>query len=416
MDVPVLNFWLNRKKLNKQGLAPIYLRITLNGTRTEVSSKIAIEPKKWDDTSSRVKGKDPLDIRKNKQLNDLTTKVYQALDALQQNRFKINASNLKLAMNGELFQKVKFLNCYEMFIDNLKARVGSDYSEASLELHSITYQQVREFMISSGLEHLALDDFGNVLFQKLEFYLKKTKGNMHNTVYKKIERVKGMLKWAFDMEFAGKDLSRKFKIKKQRKEIIFLTSEELDRIKDIDSVERLNEIRDAFLFMCFTGLGFREIAGLSEDNLTRNIHGGYSLVLTRHKTQKNIPETPLLPQALELIRKYEKHPTRLNKGKLMPVLSNQKFNAYLKEIGALAKIEKPVTTHVGRRTFATTIALKNGMSMEVLSKTLGHSNMRITQECYAELQNERIREEFDKISTKLNNSDRTIIDIQKNAN
>lgn len=218
------------------------------------------------------------------------------------------------------------------------------------------------------------------------------------------------------MEYASKDLSRKFKIKKQRKEIIFLTTEELERIKEIDSVERLNVIRDTFLFLCYTGLGFREIAGLKEEHLTRNIHGGYSLVLTRHKTQKNIPETPLLPQALELIRKYEKHPARLNEGKLLPVLSNQKFNAYLKEIGILAKIEKPITTHVGRRTFATTIALKNGMSMEVLSKTLGHSNMRITQECYAELQNERIREEFEKISEKLKISEGSVIDIQKNAN
>ena len=210
-----------------------------------------------------------------------------------------------------------------------------------------------------------------------------------------------MLKWAFDMEYTTKDLSRKFKIKKQRKEIIFLTTEELDRIKEIESVERLNVIRDTFLFLCYTGLCFREIAGLKEENLTRNIHGGFSLVLKRQKTQKNIPETPLLPQPLELIRKYEKHPTRLNEGKLLPVLSNQKFNAYLKEIGVLAKIEKPITTHVGRRTFATTIALKNGMSMEVLSKTLGHSNMRITQECYAELQNERIREEFNKISKQI---------------
>lgn len=175
MDVPVLNFWLNKKKLNKKGLAPIYLRITLNGTRTEVSSKIAIDPKKWDERSSRVKGKGPLDIRKNKQLNELTTKVYQALDELQQHRFNINASNLKLAMNGELFQKVKLLDCYSLFIDNLKARVGSDYSEASLEVHSITFQQIKDFLISINMENLALDDFGNVFFKNWSFISKRSR-------------------------------------------------------------------------------------------------------------------------------------------------------------------------------------------------------------------------------------------------
>lgn len=233
-------------------------------------------------------------------------------------------------------------------------------------------------------------------------FLKLTKGNQHNTVFKKVERLKAMLKWAFDMEYAKKDISRKFKMKKQRKEICFLTQEELNRIHELEiSIPRLQIIKDSFLFMCYTGLAFKEIESLGVVNLSMNIKGGYGLILTRQKTQKNIPEIPLLPQALQILERYKMHPKRIREGKLFPIPANQNFNSYLKELATLANIEKPLTTHIGRKTFATTVALRNGMSMEVLSKILGHTNMRITQESYADLQNDRIREEFEKLSQKL---------------
>ena len=120
--------------------------------------------------------------------------------------------------------------------------------------------------------------------------------------------------------------------------------------------------------MCYTGLAFKEIESLRVVNLSRNIKGGFGLIITRQKTHKNIPEIPLLPQALELLEIYKDHPTRIREKKLFPIPSNQNFNSYLKEIATLAKIEKSITTHIGRKTFATTVALRNGMSMEVLSK------------------------------------------------
>jgi integrase len=191
-------------------------------------------------------------------------------------------------------------------------------------------------------------------------------------------------------------------MKKQKKVIVFLTQEELNRIHELKLITRLETIRDGFLFMCYTGLPFNEIESLEESNLSRKINGSYGLIFSRKKTSKNLPEIPLLPQALILLEKYKDHPKRIREKKLLPIPSNQNFNAYLKEIGTLAGIEKSITTHTGRKTFATTVALRNGMSMEVLSKILGHSNMRITQEHYAEVQNERVNEEFEKLNKKMN--------------
>lgn len=414
MLTPSLNFRIQVRKCNKEGLAPVYLRITIDGSRSELSTKVYVDPTKWDDKKSQIKGRDPVDIRKNKILFDFTTQVYEALEELKNRRFDINAANIKLALTGDLFQKTTVLEVYKQYIEYLQVRVGSDFSPKSLEIHKTTFDQVTEYLRHEKKEHIGIEEFSNPNFHRFEVFLKKHKANQHNTVYKKIERFRSMFKWAYEMEIIEKDISRRFKIKKQKKELIFLTWEELEAMKAIDtSIERLEVIRDIFVFMCYTGFAFKEMESLKLEHLSRNINGGYGLIMTRQKTQKNIPEIPLLPEALELIKKYEKHPKRIRERKLFPVPANQNFNAYLKELAVLAKIEKVITTHIARKTFATTIALRNGMSMEVLSKLLGHSSIRITQESYAEMQQDRIKDEFDKLSLKLiaskNESTRAIV-------
>ncbi len=401
MNIPTLSFQLQEKKLKKDGNAPIYLRITINGTRSEVSTKIDIEPSKWDSKKELIKGKEPVTIRLNQQLQNFKLKVYDVLEQIKIQRYDITANNLKLGLSGELFQSHTLKQVYALFIENLENRVGTDYSPASLEINKTTYDHLIEFLDQEGKAQLKPEEFNNQKFLKFENFLKSKKQNSHNTVYKKIERVKAVFKWAYEMDYLEKDHSKKFKIKKQKKEIIFLTQEELDRLKAIKPIERLAIIRDAFLFMCYTGLAFNEIERLSEENLSKNISGGYGIIMTRQKTSRNIPEIPLLPMALDLISKYENHPKRIIEKKLFPIPANQNFNGYLKELAALAKIDKPVSTHTARKTFATTIGLRNGMSIEVVSKALGHSNIRITQESYADLQNDRIREEFEKLEKNL---------------
>lgn len=416
MNIPTLNFLLQEKKLKKDGNAPIYLRITINGTRAEVSTKIDVPPSKWDGKKGQIKGKDPFSIRLNQQLYTLQTKVFEVLDQMKVQCYDITASNIKLGLTGKLFQNHGLVQVYELFIENLNNRVGSDFSSASLEIHKTTFDQVLEFLKAEGKENLKLDEFGVQQFMGFEQFLKREKANQHNTVYKKVERLKSMFRWVYEMEYTEKDLSKKFKIKKLKKEIIFLTQEELDRLIAIRTVERLETIRDAFVFMCYTGLAFNEIERLKEENLSKNISGSYGLIMSRQKTNKNIPEIPLLPVAIDLIAKYSKHPKRIREKKLFPIPANQNFNGYLKELAVLAKIDKRISTHTARKTFATTIGLRNGMSMEVLSKALGHSNIRITQESYAELQNERIREEFKTLSIKLQDNENNQPAFQKSTN
>lgn len=405
MQVPTLNFILKKNKSLRDGSVPIYLRVTLNGTRTELSSKINVFPNEWDERSGRIKGKGPIVIRQNNALNNLTVQVYESIDEILRLKLSLDAKNLKLSLNGELNQKALLLSTYDIYLKHLKSRVGIDYTESSFQINAVTYNHLKEFLIKENKVGIGINEFLNALFHRFEQFLKLEKENSHNTVYKKIERLKSMFKWAYTLEYTQKDIGRKFKIKKQKKEIIFLTQEELDRLSSLKTDKRLEIIRDCFLFMCYTSLAFKEIKSLNSENLSRKINGEYGLIIKRKKTGKNIPEIPLLPKALSLIQKYDNHPVRRREKRLFPIPSNQKFNAYLKELGTLANIEKTITTHVGRKTFATTIALRNGMSMEVVSKIMGHQNITITQQYYADVQNERIGEEFKKLQLKLNKND-----------
>jgi integrase len=185
-----------------------------------------------------------------------------------------------------------------------------------------------------------------------------------------------------------------------------LTQEEIDRIYQTNfKVERLNVIRDIFVFCIYTGLAYAEVESLTPDNITQGMDGELWLNIHRKKTKKDY-QVPLFPKALEILDKYKNHPLCLKKGKCLAVPSNVKYNAYLKEIGDIAGIpkNKPLVTHLARKTFATTIALTNGMNIGVLSKILGHNSIKVTLDSYGtiidELMIQNVRELKEKLSSK----------------
>mgnify|MGYP002682014602 CR=1 FL=1 len=194
-----------------------------------------------------------------------------------------------------------------------------------------------------------------------------------------------------------------YKIKLPRKKIQYLTQAELDRIDQYDfKVERLNIIRDIFVFACYTGLAYAESESLTPDCITTGMDGELWLNIHRRKTKKEY-QVPLFPRALEIIEKYKNHPTCLKRGKCLPVPSNVKFNAYLKEIGDIAGIpkSKPLVTHLARKTFATTVALTNGMNIGVLSKILGHNSIKVTLDSYGTIIDELMLRSVKDLKSKL---------------
>ncbi len=163
--------------------------------------------------------------------------------------------------------------------------------------------------------------------------------------------------------------------------------------------ERLSQVRDIFLFSCFTGLAYIDTKKLTHKNINLGLDGNKWIFTKRQKT-KTTSNIPLLPHAEDIIQKYKEHKTCLNTGKLLPVLSNQKMNAYLKEIADLCGINKELTYHIARHTFATTVTLSNGVSIESVSKMLGHKSIKTTQH-YAKILDAKVSEDMQMLKEKL---------------
>lgn len=214
-----------------------------------------------------------------------------------------------------------------------------------------------------------------------------------------------MIRQAMHKGYLDKYPFENYKIRMPKKKIEYLTQEEINRIEQKEfSVSRLNTIRDIFIFCCYTGLAYAEVESLAPENITTGMDGDLWLNIHRKKTNKDY-QVPLLPKPLDILEKYKNHPICLKRNSCLPVPSNVKYNAYLKEVGDMAGIpnDKPLVSHLARKTFACTIGLANGMNIGVLSKILGHASIQVTLDSYAtvidELMLSNVRDLKDKLSS-----------------
>jgi site-specific recombinase XerD len=221
----------------------------------------------------------------------------------------------------------------------------------------------------------------------------------NNTTVKYIKNFRKIIRICIANGWLTKDPFAKYKARIKVVEKIFLCEEELLTVmKKEFTIKRLNQVKDIFLFSCLTGLAYCDIKKLSSGNVVTGIDGKKWLFIARAKTGRPA-SVPLLPAALEIMTKYEQHSCRINKNKLLPVLSNQKMNSYLKEITDACRIEKRITFHAARHTFATTVTLNNDIPMESVSKVLGHTTLYATQH-YAKLSDKKVSRDMQSLYVK----------------
>jgi site-specific recombinase XerD len=196
-----------------------------------------------------------------------------------------------------------------------------------------------------------------------------------------------------------------YKTKIREVERVYLSEEEIENIINKDfKTDRLSLVRDIFLFSCFTGLAYIDVKNLTKSHISLGIDGEKWIFTHRQKTE-TASKIPILPITQMIIDKYEDHPECCNQNKLLPILSNQKMNAYLKEIAGVCEIEKELTFHIARHTFATTVTLTNGVPIESVSKMLGHKNLRTTQH-YAKVLDKKVSEDMMILRNKMLNSNK----------
>ena len=399
-------FFLKKTRLLKNGEASVCMRITVNGTRVENNIRKSIDPALWSQAKETARGKSRRACDLNTYIEEARIKLYQIFCELEQQNRPITAHLLQeLFFGQEKPEEVRtLLGTMQEHNDQCRALVGTDYALITVRRYESCRRYLAELIRQRyGKEDLPLAEVNGELVRAFAFYLKTEKGCQQNTVIRYMKCLKKITNLARANDWMAKDpfLGIRF----HEKEVIreFLTMDELQTIYRKEfPLERLTLVRDVFIFAAFTGLAFIDVQQLAPEHIVRDNNGNLWIRKPRQKT-KNICNIPLLDIPQEILRKYADHPTCRKKGVLLPVPCNQKMNSYLKEIADICIIRKNLTTHCARHSYATSVCLANGVSLENVAKMLGHSNIKMTQH-YARILDSSILRDMNQVQAALSSS------------
>lgn len=402
-----LLFFIKKSKIKANGTAPIYLRITIDGVPREISSKRYIQPDKWDNKLQKVIGTS-LEVKSlNAYLKTLEQQVYDAHHSVMKDKMAATASMLKAKLQGTEQRARMLIPIFKDHNNKVEALVGQEFAPGTLERYKTSLKHTEEFIQwKYNTSDIDIKEIDHSFITEYEFYLRSERNCANNTAVKYIKNFKKIIKICISNGWLDKDPFVNYKSKIRDVEREYLTQHEIQKIyKEVFVTERLNLVKDIFIFACFTGLAYIDVKQLTQSSISMGIDGGKWIFTHRQKTE-TASRIPLLPIPEELIQKYADHPQCLNANKLLPVLSNQKMNSYLKEIADVCGIKKDLTFHIARHTFATTVTLTNGVPIESVSKMLGHKNLRTTQH-YAKILDQKVSEDMqilrDKFQTQVQN-------------
>jgi len=403
-----LLFFVKKSKIKANGTAPIYLRITIDGKPKEIASKRYIQPEKWDNKLQKVSGSSDEVKSLNLYLKTLEQQVYDAHHSIMKDKTTATASSLKSKLQGTEQRARMLVPIFQEHNDKVETLVGQEFAPGTLERYKTSLKHTIEFLQwKYSVSDIDIKDIDHAFITEYEFFLRSVRKCANNTAVKYIKNFKKIVKLCISNGWLDKDPFVNYKAKIREVEREFLSQEEIQTIYAKEfATERLNQVKDIFVFACFTGLAYIDVKQLTLSNISMGIDGGKWIFTHRQKTE-TASRIPLLPIPEELIQKYAAHPQCQNENKLLPVLSNQKMNSYLKEIADVCGIQKDLTFHIARHTFATTVTLTNGVPIESVSKMLGHTNIKTTQH-YAKILDKKVSEDMQVLRDKFAITNQTI--------
>ena len=394
-------FYLRKSKANKNAESPVYLRVTVNGRRVDMATNKSTTEDKWDSQSGCVKGTKEESRVINTHLDSLRTKVLKIYNQLDSVGKPITSEIIRNSLSGKGINRHSLVEVFKLYNKQLQAKVGHGYAFGTLEKYTATCQKVENFIkYQYKRSDLFLDELDYQFITNYEVYLKTVVKNIHNTVAKSICFLKTIIHYSIDNGWLEKNPFSAFHCPYKNPERAFLSKAELEMLQNKEfSIKRLSIVRDMYIFSCFTGFPFSDIEKLTPSDISIGIDGGKWIIYNRTKTGNRAP-IPLLPIPLSIIEKYKDYPVNVSKGRLLPVYSNQKINGYLKEIADFCGIDKNLTFHTARHTFATTVTLTNGVPIETVSKMLGHTSIKTTQ-IYSKVVDSKVSNDMQILKSKL---------------
>jgi site-specific recombinase XerD len=387
-------FYIKRAKVNNEGICPIYLRVTIQSKRFEFSANKYVNPERWSPEGTKVKGGNEEARTINSHLDYLKNQVLEAEKRLFKKDIKVTSENLKKELFGIAETKRMLIPIFKDHNDRIKELVGKEYAPGTLERYKTSLSHTIEFLEwKYKISDIEINKIDYAFVTDYEFFLRSVRNCANNTAVKYIKNFNKIIKLCLANDWLVKNPFANYKSKVKEVERVYLSEDEIQSIINKDfKIERLSLVRDIFLFSCFTGLAYIDVKNLTKSHISIGIDGDKWIFTHRQKTE-TASKIPILPVTQMIINKYANHPQSVNDDKLLPILSNQKMNAYLKEIATVCEIEKELTFHIARHTFATTVTLTNGVPIESVSKMLGHKNLRTTQH-YAKVLDKKVSEDM----------------------
>lgn len=391
-------FYLKRNALKKSGLMPVVSRITVNGEVSQFSTKLEIAPSLWSVELGRAKGFSRESKEINALLDDIKARLHKLYHNLVIQDLQVSSESLKNEFLGISEHHETLLNLFDKHNEDVKKLVGISKSKATFQKYQVTRNHLADFIKKRyHRSDVSLKEINPLFLTDFEVFLQTTCLCNLNTTAKFMQFLKRIIIIAKNNGFIAADPFINYKIRLQKVDRGYLSEDELKNILQKEfSCKRLEQVRDIFIFSCFTGLAYIDVKNLTRDNIRKSFDGNLWVMTKRQKTnvQCNIL---LLEIPLKILEKYN---GLLLDNRVLPILSNQKMNAYLKEIADICGIDKEISYHLARHTFATTVTLAKGVPIESVSKMLGHTNIQKTQ-IYARITNEKISKDMHDLSGKL---------------
>ncbi|GGH64622.1 site-specific integrase [Phaeocystidibacter marisrubri] len=394
-----LLFLLNKSKSNNQG-APIILRLTVNGSTASMNVGLRIPEKEWDVKNRQPKPKCNQFMEISMHMETLKSKAYQAYGELMREHEEITAEQVRNRMQGRDGDQIRtIIGIWTEHNEELHKMIGKATSYTLYQKHQTCMKHFKDFLKAQyNMKDLPIRQVRYNVVREFHQFLRFDKGLMENTAIKFLQNFKKIINRALRSGWLSTDPFEGMSLRLKETDRAYLTEAELKRIEENTfKVNRLEQVKDLFIFACYTGLSYSDVKKLKRSEIEQTPDGLWWIKTRRQKT-KTKSQVPMLARAKAIIDKHCLLEYLKAEEPIFKVLSNQKLNAYLKEIADLCGIEKKLTFHVARHTFATTVTLQNGVSIESVSRMLGHTNLKTTQH-YARIVDQKIADDMRQLTT-----------------
>lgn len=394
-------FFVKRAALKKSGKAPIIARITIDQDKIQFYTKLEVAPDLWDVPRGKVTGRGPEALQINSLLDDIRMAIQKQYHSLLETDGYVTAERVRDAYLGKTEKTRTILEFFVQHNEQYLQKVKMDPTNKTYWRYELTRRRLEEFIkYKYSVSDMPLKDINVLFVENFLLFNENVHGCNHNTAMKFVQRLRTVVNFAKNTGMLFVDPFGNFKVKFERTDRGYLTMEEIMAIyHHTFPSRRLEQVRDLFIFSCFTALSYIDVCELQPDDISTGFDGNLWIIRKRHKT-KVTASIRLLDIPIAILKKYK---GKLPNGKLLPVISNQRVNDYLKEIAAMCRINKRLTFHMARHSCATSVLLANDVPIETVSKILGHTNIRTTQ-IYARITDRKVSKDMEMLSQKLDHA------------